>query len=432
MYLVIFILLILFALVNPAIVLMRKIRKRTAPPITTQTKIKGHIFKVFWNTGQILLFAVLCVYAGIGLYDIGFREIIQAYNIWFTAVVIILCVLLILSLTSTLFLYLFLPAARKNEMDRRERGWMLLSALPAAVCGEFVMRGMLFYVMHTLFPSMPLPVLLGCAVLIDVLKNANYEIRGIVTHLFASIFLWALFLVTGSIIPAMVMRFLGNVSNAFPLADSPALPEAETQDDTVHTELIEGKEYTRKAIDMSERTEKTAPTAFTIAVAVLSLVLLHVVFPQSIPALLEDWISQFRIIHIFIFIGLVALNFVCTGVHELLHAVFFAPFQRNGFASTRISSNLMGFFCETKEPIKVGQYIIGLVAPTLIMGIIPLIIGVVTGNVFLLLFGGWMTIGGNGDFMILLGVMKYPGSTWLLIAAAEHEIYFYEAITPTR
>ena len=81
-------------------------------------------------------------------------------------------------------------------------------------------------------------------------------------------------------------------------------------------------------------------------------------------------------------------------IHEGFHAIFFAPFQKRGFKSTKIGRNHFGFYCETKEAIKVKHYIIGLIAPTVLLGIIPAIIAIAKGNIYLLLVGWVLTIGG--------------------------------------
>jgi hypothetical protein len=61
------------------------------------------------------------------------------------------------------------------------------------------------------------------------------------------------------------------------------------------------------------------------------------------------------------------------------------------------------------------------------MGVIPLVVAIATSNIYLLFFAWLMTIGGNGDFMILCNVLKYNKNTWLLVAASEEEIYYYKA-----
>ena len=49
-------------------------------------------------------------------------------------------------------------------------------------------------------------------------------------------------------------------------------------------------------------------------------------------------------------------------------------------------------YCHCKEPLKVGQYILGGVMPAVILGIIPCIIAIIIGHFGLLLFGIFFTM----------------------------------------
>ena len=443
MYLIILILLIGIGLINPSIALVKKIRKVSTSPSTEQSKIKGYIFNFAWGFGLVLLFSMLCLFADITFTDIGFREITQYQNIWFSTIILIIHVLFTIFTVYYIFTYLFNPSLRKKENEdcesvwerttfphsKKERIYWLFTSLATSICDEFVFRGVLFFLLQAIFPNIPILVLLAVTSILFGIRHTNQGIKGVAANVYGGALLGSLFLVTGSLIPGMVMRFIGGVSRAFPLTNiQPDItPEIEELTIIEHTEIIEGNEYIKKEIDWNEKLEKIAMHGFSIAITVVCLILFHVISSESIIYFISNALSGFRLIHTFIIIVAVVIFFACIGVHEILHAVFFAPFQKKGFKSTKISSSQMGYFCETKEPIKVKQYIIGLIAPTIIMGVIPLIVAIATSNIYLLFFAWLMTIGGNGDFMILCNVLKYNKNTWLLVAASEEEIYYYKA-----
>ena len=58
------------------------------------------------------------------------------------------------------------------------------------------------------------------------------------------------------------------------------------------------------------------------------------------------------------------------------------------------------------EPIKIGHYIIGLIMPSIILGIIPLIIGIIFESIFVYGFGLLFIIAGAGDFYIIYQIGK--------------------------
>ena len=443
MYLLILILVVGTGLINPLLFLVKKIRKVPAIPPTEQSKIKGYVINFVWGFGLVLLFSILCLFAGISFTDIGFRDVVQHHNIWFTAIVLTIYVLFIFFTTCFIFYYLFSPSLRKKESEdhkseweravlprsRKEKIYWLFSSLATSICDEFIYRGVMFFLLQAIFPDMPIFILLAITSVIFGIKHANQGIKDIASNTYGGALLGAFYLVTGSIIPGMILRFIGGVSRAFPLAAkrSDILPDVLEEKSIEYTEMIEGVEYIKKEIDWNEKTEKITLHGFSIGITVLCLILFHLISSESIISALSNLFNGFRLIHVFFIMGAVVIYFVCVGVHELLHAIFFAPFQKHGFKSTKLGSNQMGFFCETKEPIKVKQYIIGLVAPTIIMGVIPLMIAIATSNIYLLFFAWWMIVGGNGDFMILCGVLKYNKDTWLLVAAREEEIYYYTA-----
>ena len=89
-------------------------------------------------------------------------------------------------------------------------------------------------------------------------------------------------------------------------------------------------------------------------------------------------------------------------VHELIHGFFFAKYAQNGFKSVKfgILMKMLTPYCHCKEPLQIKHYIIALLAPLLILGIIPSIISLFIGNIDVLLFGIFFSGAAAGDIMI--------------------------------
>ena len=63
-------------------------------------------------------------------------------------------------------------------------------------------------------------------------------------------------------------------------------------------------------------------------------------------------------------------------VHEFIHGVFFSIFASKGFKSIKfgILWKMLTPYCHCREPLKIKQYIIALLAPLIILGIAPAVI----------------------------------------------------------
>ena len=102
-------------------------------------------------------------------------------------------------------------------------------------------------------------------------------------------------------------------------------------------------------------------------------------------------------------------------IHELLHGFGWRLSCKNGFKSIRfgvIWSKLTPY-CNCKEPLGFKQYLIGAILPLVILGLIPSIIALVIGNIYVLYFGAFSIIAAGGDMLISLNMRKYPKAIFL-------------------
>lgn len=90
------------------------------------------------------------------------------------------------------------------------------------------------------------------------------------------------------------------------------------------------------------------------------------------------------------------------GVNLLLHALFFGIFSPKGFRSISFVKHKGGIrFCHCNEPIRMWQYRTTCFLPILLLGILPLLYGMATGNYYFTLFGTFLLIGSIDDICIL-------------------------------
>lgn len=89
-------------------------------------------------------------------------------------------------------------------------------------------------------------------------------------------------------------------------------------------------------------------------------------------------------------------------VHELIHGMFFALFATKGIKAIKfgILWKMMTPYCHCKEPLKIKHYTIALLAPFVLLGIIPAVVSLFNGNFFLLVFGILFSGMAAGDLMI--------------------------------
>ena len=103
------------------------------------------------------------------------------------------------------------------------------------------------------------------------------------------------------------------------------------------------------------------------------------------------------------------LYLVLIAVHELIHGLTWAA-----FAEHHMKDIAFGFmvqyvtpYCSCKVPLARGPYITGALMPLLVLGILPMIYGILQGSLPILCMGILMTDGAAGDIMIVRNILKY-------------------------
>lgn len=102
----------------------------------------------------------------------------------------------------------------------------------------------------------------------------------------------------------------------------------------------------------------------------------------------------------FLFLTVFILGIIA---HELIHGFSWMIAGKKPFNAIKFGFQASTFtpYAHCKEPIKVNAYRIGAFMPGLLLGIIPSLIAILTGNGWLIAFGIVFTVSASGDFIIL-------------------------------
>lgn len=89
-------------------------------------------------------------------------------------------------------------------------------------------------------------------------------------------------------------------------------------------------------------------------------------------------------------------------VHELIHGIVWGLCLDQKFKGIEFGFiwRLLTPYCTCTKPLKQKAYVIGSAMPTLLLGHLPAVYAVFTGNLFLFLIGMIMITGGAGDKLI--------------------------------
>lgn len=129
------------------------------------------------------------------------------------------------------------------------------------------------------------------------------------------------------------------------------------------------------------------------------------------------WVHRIPLISLFIPWWMKVVSIVLAILaHELIHGIIFALYAPKGFRSVTFgfNANIGAFYCHCKEPVRVKHYRRAGIAPLIILGLIPLATGYLTGIPWFKTFGLLLTIGGFGDLLVYIKLMKFGKNRFIL------------------
>lgn len=104
-------------------------------------------------------------------------------------------------------------------------------------------------------------------------------------------------------------------------------------------------------------------------------------------------------------------------VHELIHGLSWAIFARHHWKDIEFGfmKEYLTPYCTCLEPLTRGQYAFGAVMPLVLLGILPMIIGVAIGSFPMLLMGIIMADSAAGDILIVWKILRYRSDAGELV-----------------
>ncbi|MFW6364350.1 MAG: DUF3267 domain-containing protein, partial [Spirochaeta sp.] len=90
-------------------------------------------------------------------------------------------------------------------------------------------------------------------------------------------------------------------------------------------------------------------------------------------------------------------------IHELLHGITWGYFAPNGLKSIKFGFKwkFVTPYCHCREPLKASHYKLGSAMPLLVLGVIPLLVGLIFGHGGFLAFGFIFSFTAGGDIIVL-------------------------------
>ena len=112
------------------------------------------------------------------------------------------------------------------------------------------------------------------------------------------------------------------------------------------------------------------------------------------------------------YIVLVPTLLVGAVLHEFLHALAFSFGSERGWMSIDFGFSFKDFapYTHCSEAVSYVWFAIATLLPGILLGILPLITSLITGNAWILSFGIFFTAGAAGDFLCFVNLMKYQRS----------------------
>ncbi len=106
---------------------------------------------------------------------------------------------------------------------------------------------------------------------------------------------------------------------------------------------------------------------------------------------------------------LFVLVLVLVVVHELIHGITWACFAKKHFKAISFGVMKQYFtpYCTCNEALARSQYLIGALAPTIVLGILPCIVAITIGSAPLFTLGAIMILAGGGDLAICRKLLGY-------------------------
>ena len=103
------------------------------------------------------------------------------------------------------------------------------------------------------------------------------------------------------------------------------------------------------------------------------------------------------------------LLFAMIVVHELIHGLSWSLFAENRWKDIEFGfmKQYLTPYCTCGVPLRKGAYIFGALMPLVLLGILPMIVGILADNLGLLLLGVILADAAAGDILIVWKILRF-------------------------
>lgn len=106
---------------------------------------------------------------------------------------------------------------------------------------------------------------------------------------------------------------------------------------------------------------------------------------------------------------LILTAFALIFVHELVHGLAWVIFSHNRLDDIEfgVMWKYLMPYCTCKQPLELGPYVAGGLAPLVLLGVVPFVIGIAIGNLPVTILGAFMALSATGDVMIVAKLLRF-------------------------
>ncbi len=166
--------------------------------------------------------------------------------------------------------------------------------------------------------------------------------------------------------------------------------------------------YQEKEMTISIKKANTLGAVVTISLFIPFIVAFQLCNPSAI----KDFIHNYSFKSFAFLVLTMILSLALVVVHELIHGFFWSLGAKNGRKDIEFGyiKEMMTPYCACLSALKRPIYLIGSFAPMFLLGALPLVASILLGNVYLLILGFILWIGGSGDILICFKLLTYKAN----------------------
>jgi len=163
--------------------------------------------------------------------------------------------------------------------------------------------------------------------------------------------------------------------------------------------MDEPQQYVTKK-DLSLPTTKATLLSFVIGLPIACLLLAIYLWQWGAAHYFNNASPQ---LFLYSFFGIIAILIIGSVVHELIHGLSWAFFAHLPLTSIKFGFQwqMLTPYVHCPEPMEVNAYRLGGSMPLIILGLLPSLIGILTGSGWSIFFGFLFTLAASGDMLVL-------------------------------